>query len=408
MSHRALVLVVVLLWAVPAPADESARILVTIADAGLSHSSRAGPPRPGYSRGSTGYLVSVGVRRAAQQLARDYNLEVVDEWPIVPLNVHCLVYAVPAGAGLQQLLEQLRQRPEVESAQPLNEFEVSTGVPQGGADPFTELQHNLDTLELIAAHAWSRGGGAKITIIDTGADLEHPELQAQIHSHQDFTGNDNFVAEAHGTAIAGIIGAASGNGFGMTGVAPEAELSVLRACWYAESKPRAVCDSFTLAKALTYALESAPDILNLSLTGPPDPLLSRLLKLAIDRGIVAVAAAAAEPGFPAEVPGVIVVGLQTESSGVPAAFSAPGNEILVPVPGGGFDYASGSSLSAAHVSGVIALMMAQRPELAHDDVARLLAASSPSGQGSINACRALATLLDREGCRDGAVTEAGH
>ena len=114
------------LWVGPAVADDSSRILVTFADPGLSNSARAGPSRPGYNRRSSQYLVSIGVRRAANRLAQDFDLELVDEWPIVPLNVHCLVYEVPEGTGVQQLLEQLRARPEVESAQTLNEFEVST------------------------------------------------------------------------------------------------------------------------------------------------------------------------------------------------------------------------------------------------------------------------------------------
>ena len=402
MLLRLLVVVSLLSWMLPVAADDSARILVTIADEGMSNAARAGPPRPGYNRRTSGYLVSVGVRRTAERLAREYGLEVVDEWPIVPLSVHCLVYEVPAGKGVDELLEQLRERPEVESAQPLHEFEVSSTLAAGATDPYTELQHNLDTLELIAAHAWSRGDGTRITIIDTGADLAHPDLESQIHAHEDFTGSDEFSADAHGTAVAGIIGAASGNGFGMTGVAPDAELTLLRACWYTESKPQAVCDSFTLAKALAHVLESEADVINLSLTGPHDPLLSRLLELAIDRGIVTIAAAPAEPGFPADVPGVIVVGSQSENSAGDATLVAPGTEILVPVPGGGFDYASGSSLSAAHVSGVVALMIAERPGLRPDDIATMLAASSPTVNGSINACRVLATLLHRDGCRDNA------
>lgn len=405
---RVLAVVIALFWVVPVSADNSARILVTIADEGMSNAARAGPPRPGYNRRSSSYLVSVGVRRKATRLAREYGLEVVDEWPIVALNVHCLVYQVPAGKGIDQLLELLRERPEVESAQPLHEFELSAALAGIAADPYTKLQHNLDTLELFAAHAWSRGSGTRVTIIDTGADLAHPDLESQIHSHEDFTGGDEFLADAHGTAVAGIIGAASGNGFGMTGVAPDAELTLLRACWYTEDKQQAVCNSFTLAKALAHVLESATDVINLSLSGPHDPLLSRLLKLAIDDGIVVVAAAAADPGFPVDVPGVIVAGSKPDNLEGHTMLLAPGIEVLVPVPGGGFDYASGSSLSAAHVSGVVALMIAEQPDLVHDDIARLLAASNPSGYGPINACRVLATLLQRDGCREAATAHTGH
>ena len=157
-------------------ADESPRILVTFADPGISNAARGGPARPAYSRRSSPYLVAVNVRRAADRVARDFGLEVVDEWPIIPLRVHCLVYSVGEDTPLEDLLAQLRERPEVESAQRLNTFEV-----QGSnVDPYANLQHNLDTLELAEAHGVTRGDGAIVAIIDTGADFEHPELAAAI------------------------------------------------------------------------------------------------------------------------------------------------------------------------------------------------------------------------------------
>lgn len=392
---RLLAPMLVFLLCTAAFAEETPRILVTFADPGLNTAARAGPARPAYSRRASSYLVSVGVRRAADRVARDFDLVLVDEWPIAPLKVHCLVFKVDEDRSVDALLAELRERPEVESAQRLNTFEAQAT----GGDPYANLQHNLDTLGLAEAHSLSRGDGATVTIIDTGADFEHPELATAIHAHHDFAEGGDFVGDAHGTAVAGIIGAASGNDFGIVGVAPEARLHVLRACWYVEDKTAAVCDSFTLAKALSHALASNTGLINLSLGGPPDALLSRLVKHAISRGIVIVAAASQQSGFPANVPGVIVVGAEGDRNGAP--LSAPGVDILVPVPGGGFDYASGSSLSAAHVTGVIALMMAARPGVSQDDVVSLLAGSRAEGKGSINACRALAKLLDRTGCLDG-------
>ena len=392
---RRLALIVLCLLSAAAVAEEQQRILVTFADPGISKAARAGPARPSYSRRSSQYLVSVSVRRAADRVARDFDLEVVDEWPIVPLKVHCLVFAVDEDRSLDALLAELRERPEVESAQPLNTFEVHGSK----ADPYANLQHNLDTLGLIEAHALSRGDGASVTIIDTGADFKHPELTKAIRSRHDFAGQGDFAGEAHGTAIAGIIAASSNNGVGIVGVAPEARLEVLRACWYPEGRDGAVCDSFTLAKALSHALESGSGVINLSLGGPSDPLLARLVTLALGRGMVIVAAAPTQKGFPADVPGVIVVGSEEDEQ--ESGLSAPAVDILVPVPGGGFDYASGSSLAAAHVTGVIALLIAEKPGLGHDDLTGLLSGSRSEDGGSVNACRALAKMLGRTGCSDG-------
>lgn len=391
-------LLLLLIASAVAVAEDAPRILVTFADPGINSAVGAGPGRPGYRPRSSTYLVSVSVRRAANRLARDFNLNIVDEWPIVPLKVHCLVFEVDADRSLDELLTKLREQPDVESAQRMNTFEVQGS----GVDPYAGLQHNIATLGLAEAHSLTRGEGASVTIIDTGADFRHPELAAAIRTHRDFAGGGNFTSEPHGTAVAGLIGAASDNGFGIVGVAPGARLDILRACWYPEGRTAAVCDSFTLAKALTYAIESDSNVINLSLGGPTDPLLSRLLRLALDRGILVVAAASQQAGFPADVPGVIVVA--AEGGGKDVLLHAPGVDILVPVPGGGFDYASGSSLSAAQVTGVIALMIAQRPGIGHDDVTGLLAASGGEDGGSVNACRVLAKMLDRPACQDMAAT----
>lgn len=420
MKHVWIIFVLLFFANVSSYADEgndakAARILVTFADPGMSNSARAGPGRPGYNRHSSTYLVSVGVKRAANRIAKDFDLRVIDEWPILPLKVHCIVFSVTDDVPVEQLLDQLRGRPEVESAQPLNQFEVSGSLDTSAADPYSKLQHNYRTLELAQAHAWSLGAGTSVTIIDTGADLNHPELKTQIKTHLDFANveDGDFVADAHGTAVAGVIAAAYNNGVGVIGVAPSAQLTVLKACWYERQGAPAVCDSFTLAKALSHAVESDTDVINLSLGGPSDPLLGRLVALALKRGIVVVAAAPANQtaGFPADIPGVIVVASerQFDSDDVlhRSLVNAPGDEILVPVPGGGFDYASGSSLSAAHISGVIALLVASQPGLSRDEVNTLLVDSRPMVGKSVNACRALARLLQRSGCRDdAAVTQS--
>ncbi len=391
----------------PGEKIELVKILVTFADPGMTSASRTGPARPGYRRRSSTYLASLTVMRDARRIAEDFGLVTLDDWPIVPLKVHCLVYGVPNDVEMEQLLAKLAKREEIESVQLMNEFEVSVAAGKNSVDPYSKLQHNLKTLELGQAHVWSLGDGTNVTIIDTGADLNHPELKTQISSHHDFVGDElsDFSADAHGTAIAGVIGAAANNGLGMIGVAPSTQLSILRACWYTTNESRASCDSFTLAKALTHAIGSETDIINLSLGGPSDALLGRLLEEALNRGIVIVAAAPTQPRavFPAEIPGVIVVGseLQAGTSGAALRIqiSAPGDDILVPVPQGGYDFASGSSLSAAHVSGIVALLVARRPGLSRDEVTTLLLDSRPTIGRYVNACRALAQLLQRSGCR---------
>ncbi len=387
---------------------ESTRILVTFSDPALGNSSRSGAPRPGYRRTSSTYLVSIGVKRSARRIARDFHLETVDEWPIASLKVHCLVFAVPEDSDVDDLLARLQQRPEVESAQRLNEFEVSSGDAAAPPKSYANLQHNLTTLELDRAHQWSRGDSTRVSIVDTGVDMTHPDLNRRISEFLDFVGDQagKIDPEQHGTAVAGVIGADSGNGTGIVGVAPSSQLTVLRACWHLSGRSSAVCNTLTLAKALDHAINSDTDIINLSLSGPSDGLLKRLIEKAMDSDIVVIAAAPGQglSGFPAEIEGVIVVGSYPRSDNEPKRSSpsirAPGTDILVPVPNGGYDYASGTSLSAAQVSGVAALLIASRSDLTAGQIRSLLLHSQSGRDASVNACRALAELLSETGCQD--------
>lgn len=382
------------------------RILVTFVDSGIARSAPTGPAGPVYRRGESAYLASVGVANAARRIAKEFQLEKLDEWPIAPLNIHCIVYRVAATTDIESLLAALKQRADVEAAQRLETFEVFAVGHADGADPYAQLQHVLATLEIPQAHAWSLGRGVSVTIIDTGADLKHPELLHQIDTHKDFVTepSGNFSSDAHGTAIAGIISASADNGEGIIGIAPQARLSVFKACWYGADQGRARCDSFTLAKALSAAIESDTDIINLSLGGPPDGLLERLVGEALRLNIKVVAAAPKNvaAGFPANVEGVFVVdelNVDLASADIrPTELNAPGTDILVAVPEGGYDYSSGSSLAAAHVSGVIALLVAIEPELGAEEINTLLMSSRQSASGPINACRALAHLLETTGC----------
>jgi subtilisin family serine protease len=103
-----------------------------------------------------------------------------------------------------------------------------------------------------------------------------------------------------------------------------------------------------------------PQVLNLSLVGPRDPLLERLLLKAHDESVVLVAARPADRtaanAFPAMMDQVIDVGSSaSETPKAGLSLYAPGEQIIVALPGDAYDFRSGSSLAAAHVSGIVAL-----------------------------------------------------
>jgi subtilisin family serine protease len=198
-----------------------------------------------------------------------------------------------------------------------------------------------------------------------------------------------------------VIASVAGNRRGIVGVAPAARILALQACTQRTADGRGNCTSFSLARAVDHAIMAGTDVLNLSLGGPPDPLLERLLKAAMDRGIVVVAARGDAPraaAFPGSVRGVIAVGSATSPPDA-TRLAAPGRDVLTLVPPDGYDYLSGSSMAAAHVSGIVALLLERAPETRAADIEPLLmrTARPVAGPGSgatrtVSACDALAAL----------------
>src|SRR6185437_4991316 len=194
------------------------------------------------------------------------------------------------------------------------------------------------------------------------------------------------------------------------GVAPKSRLIALKACWpLHRDAAEAACNSFTLAQALQAAITARADIVNLSLAGPPDPLLERLIDYGMRRGIIFVGAVpAAGDGlagtFPTDIPGVLAVQSAEDAPTGSRDLLAPGQGILTLVPGGHYDFASGSSLATAEVTGIVALLLADGRRLPAARVERILSRSSrelatPAGVViSVNACAAVADALDRASC----------
>ncbi|WP_158080957.1 S8 family serine peptidase, partial [Pelomonas sp. KK5] len=281
---------------------------------------------------------------------------------------------------------------------PLNEFQTLS-EPAGAAynDPYVGLQRGFAALGVAEAQRWSRGEGVSIAVVDTGLDAGHPELRGRIAAQRDFVGAAHPLLagpERHGTQVAGVIAAEANNRLGIVGVAPQARLLAYRACWEQPGEPGARCNSFTLAQALGAAIAAGADVINLSLSGPPDPLLDRLAAAALARGTVivgAVPAGGAHGGFPGGVAGVLAVRSSDEA---PAAgtLAAPGRDILTLAPGGSFDFASGSSLAAAQISGTAALLRALVPGLAPEQLRQWL-----QGAGAL-ACEAVRHLRAQAQC----------
>ncbi|MDJ0938431.1 MAG: S8 family serine peptidase [Woeseiaceae bacterium] len=397
-THKYIALLLVGLithWPATAPAGDTDAVadewIVVMTDTRSSR-RRGWSSGVGYA-GSYQYDEDPKLKRLAAELARDFSLEVTRQWPVRSLNVHCVVVRI--GDDLDATLEALREDSRVEWVQPLNTFEGLATLDGGNTspvDPYRHLQSSLEMLNVAPVHRALSGAGVRIAVVDSGVEPDHPDIKHALAEQVDFVGRGD-LSERHGTGIAGVLVAANHNGVGITGVAPGAHLHAYRACWELNGGTR--CNSLTLSQALDRVVDARPHIVNLSLTGPKDPLLDKLVGRIVGAGTIVVVAHdedAVGERFPTPRPGVVIV---RDGSGVAETTGdtlfAPGGAVLTAQPGHSYDYMSGASMAAAHVSGVLALMLEADPAVNATDTLYALTESVRAAEGgaSVDACAAV-------------------
>jgi len=349
-----------------------------------------------------------------KELSGEYGLDQVGAFPLTSLGVQCVVFQVSENRPLDDVLAQLTVDPRVESVQQNQFFQGLAALP---GDPYASLQYGPHAVGADRAHAWVTGRGVRVAVVDTGVDTNHPDLADRVVKTINFVegGEKTFTSDYHGTAVAGVIGARADNGTGIYGIAPDADLLAVKACWHRRpGTSEAWCSSWTLAKAIDFAIVEHVRVLNLSLSGPPDPLLRRLIVKAISEQNITVVAAVMERedpalSFPANLSTVIAVIASDAQDHVrahvgkqPTLLAAPGIEVLTTVPNGAYDFLSGSSFATAHVSGIVALLLEGNPQLSPREVRDLLVDSGHPVNGNdpemvsvrhVDACAALRRVL---------------
>lgn len=314
--------------------------------------------RPGASY-SSGYgsAQSRAVReRLGRQIARQYDFEFVELWPMPLIGLDCFVLRLKNEQTALQAVEMLEQHPSVQWAEPMEVYETLAQRRADRADPLAALSPASKNWEISRVHSSWIGRNVDIAVIDTQVDANHPDLRGRIRLARNFAPQSPARPEFHGTEVAGIIAANARDGIGIAGVAPGARIMALRACWQRGTSRRSACTSLNLARAVNFAIERGAKVINLSLGGPPNQLLSQLIDAANARGIAVVAAynpSLPMGGFPASHSDVIAVSQEGVTIG--KGYVAPGMDIPTTQPGGGWNFVSGSSYSAAHVSGLLAL-----------------------------------------------------
>ena len=239
-------------------------------------------------------------------------------------------------------------------------------------------QYALLKLRLPQAHTLAHGANVTIAIIDSGIDIRHPELANAIVGSFDALGSKEGP-HVHGTGIAGAIVSHAR----LMGSAPAARILAIRA--FGVAPGGAESTSFVILKGLDYAAANGAQIVNMSFAGPKDALIERGIAATAAKGIVMVAAAGnagakSPPLYPAANANVIAVSatdaqdkLFTASNrGGHIAVAAPGVDIFLPAPDEKYQMTSGTSFSAAYVSGLAALMLERNPALKPGEVRAIL------------------------------------
>ncbi len=320
----------------------------------------------GYSKGGSGYRSALELKRFANKEAKRYNLELTGQWYIESLSVYCLVVRFKGDAA--DTITALQANKKVQWVQPSNEFELlSSGLTSKKEGLKQETESSGSDVEISNGLKKTRhsldGAGVTVAIIDSAVDLSHQDFIGASHNK-----STNFVTgvqgaaktqgEKHGTAIAGVMISQTSTLLGVAGVSPAVNLESYRGCWEHPDSGFTRCNTLSLARSLDAVLKSNVDIVNLSLSGPKDDLLDRLIKRIIERGSIVVAAfdpkRAMKPRFPSPREGVLIVRAQELDKQFDSVFTAPG-ERVVPTPGNGYDYMHGHSVASAYTSGLLAL-----------------------------------------------------
>jgi Subtilase family len=336
-------------------------------------------------------------------LARRHRLERLEAFPHRLAGTMSIRWRIPDRRSVAAVIRELEADVDVISAQPNYVFSLAQESTTSGRATADPAEYALAKLRLPQAHELANGDKVRVAILDSGIDTRHPDLVGVFAGSFDALGSKGDV-DLHGTAVAGVIGARGR----LHGAAPGARLLAIRAFSGVGQGT-----TFSIVAGLNWAVAQGARVINMSFTGPPDPAVARNLAAAYDTGVVLVAAAGnkgptSAPLFPGSDPHVIAVTAIDNNDAVPAfanrgphiGLAAPGVDLLLLAPNGSLYVASGTSFAAPYVTGIIALMIQQRPELGAEAIRKALLATgrqlepgNMSGQHGVSLVDAYQALL---------------
>src|SRR5882672_4611866 len=297
---------------------------------------------------------------------------------------------IPSANYTFTLTQERNEQPANEqptNEQPAAEDQDLAGRTGGGASE----QYVVNKLQLAEVHKVATGRGVLVAVVDSAIDVNHPDLAGAFVEQFDAVGRRE-KPHFHGTGMVGAIAAHHR----LMGIAPEARILA----------------------GLDWAVRKGARVINMSFAGPYDPMLALAMKNAHAKGVVLIAASGnlgpkSPPLYPAADPNVIAVTAVDENDrlfaqavrGPHVAVAAPGVDVMVPAPEETYQLTTGTSVAAAHVSGVAALLIERHPNVDAATILEVLTSTAqklnPKGRddqfgwGLIDPASALAELESR-------------
>jgi Subtilase family len=287
------------------------------------------------------------------------------------------VWRINGGASVEEMIRSVCTSPidrAVAGAQPNYIYVLA----QDQQEPVNSAQYAPEKLKLLDAHRLASGNKVLVAVIDSEVDANHPDLVGAITASFEAAA-DEERPHSHGTGMAGAIAAHRT----MLGTAPRVGLLTVRA--FSSTANSAEGTTFNILKGLDWAADQGARVVNMSFAGPADPRLRDALAKANKRGMVLIAAAGnagpnSPPLYPGADPSVIAV-TATDSRdaifpganrGNYIAVAAPGVDVFAPAPDGTYQLTTGTSVAAAEVSGIAALLIERNPALTPAAVRKIL------------------------------------
>jgi Subtilase family len=288
-------------------------------------------------------------------------------------------FRIDDGRSVSDVIRAMEAEKITATAQPNYVFRLQQDVAAARRAPATQnYQYILAKWRLPDVHRAATGKNVLIAMIDSEVDQRHPDLAGAVADRLEPIGQE-FKPQPHGTGMAGAIASHRR----LRGVAPGARILAINA--FGTDGDAAYGTTEQILKGIDWAIAKGARVINMSFAGPRDPLVQLALKKAYEKGIVLVAAAgnagpSSEPLFPAADPDVIAVTatdvndalLPQANRGAHISVAAPGVDILVPAPNAQYQLTTGTSVAAAELSGVIALMLERKPDADPDSIRRAL------------------------------------